>query len=130
MSALLSRQPFGGYHSLRRFSVSEYHHMIASGVFDEDEPLELLEGYVVVKMPRNPPHDGTSQGLQKRVFRLLPSGWDLRVQSAITLSDSEPEPDLVVVRGDETHYKHRHPGPADIGLIVEVADSSLDRDRQ
>jgi Uma2 family endonuclease len=45
------------------------------------------------------------------------------------LAESEPEPDLAVVRGDENTYLHRHPGPADVALLVEVADSTLDRDR-
>src|SRR5262249_30190275 len=65
----------------------------------------------------------------KRFFRILPPGWDLRVQSAITLKESEPEPDFAVVRGDESAYLARHPGPADIGLVIEVSDSTLDGDR-
>jgi Uma2 family endonuclease len=65
----------------------------------------------------------------KRLFRALPPGWDLRVQSAVTLSDSEPEPDLAIVRGDESLYLARHPGPPDVGLVAEVADSTLPADR-
>jgi Uma2 family endonuclease len=59
----------------------------------------------------------------------LPSGWLLRTQQAITLADSEPEPDFTVARGDKRTYLTRHPGPADVGLVVEVADTSLQRDR-
>jgi Uma2 family endonuclease len=114
---------------MRRFTIDEYHRMIRAGVLEEDEPVELLEGYLVLKMPRNPLHDSTIQRIQKRLFRLTPAGWDVRVQSAITLAESEPEPDLAVVRGDESRYQASHPGPADVGLLVEVADSSLDRDR-
>jgi Uma2 family endonuclease len=59
----------------------------------------------------------------------VPAGWDLRVQSAITLAESEPEPDFAIVRGDETAYLARHPTAADIGLVVEVSDSTLPGDR-
>ena len=113
----------------RRFSVAEYHKLIEIGVLTEDDNLELLDGYLVHKMSRNPPHDAAIQKIMKRLFRLLPPDWDLRVQSAVTLSRSEPEPDLAVVRGDETRYLTNHPVPADIGLAIEVSDSTLDGDR-
>jgi Uma2 family endonuclease len=114
--------------SIARFSVAKYQRMIESGALDKNDKVELLEGYVVLKMPRNPKHDSTIQRVQKRFLRFLPAGWDLRIQSAITLTDSQPEPDFAIVRGDETWYETRHPGPADVGLLVEVADSSLLRD--
>jgi Uma2 family endonuclease len=114
---------------VRRFTVAEYHHMIQTGMLAEDEPVELLEGWIVPKMPRNPPHDGTIQAADKVIGRHLPAGWDTRIQSAITLADSEPEPDLTVVKGDERTYFTRHPGPQDIGLLIEVADTWLTHDR-
>jgi Uma2 family endonuclease len=114
---------------LRPITVNEYHQMIEAGILAEDEPIELLEGFLVFKMPHNPAHDGTIQRASKKLARNLPTGWDIRIQSAITLDDSEPEPDLTVVRGDETRYMARHPVPDDIGLIIEVADSSLSHDR-
>ncbi len=113
----------------RRFSVAEYHKLIELGILTEDDNLELLEGYLVHKMSRNPPRDSTLQKLMKRLLRLLPAGWDLRVQCAVTLPESEPEPDLTVVRGEENDYETRHPGPADVGVVVEVADSTLPGDR-
>ena len=113
----------------RRFSVAEYHRLIALGILTEDDNLELLDGYLVHKMTRNPPHDAAIQKGNKRFLRILPAGWDLRVQSAITLTDSEPEPDFVVVRGDENTYLTRHPTTADIGLVVEISDSTLQGDR-
>jgi Uma2 family endonuclease len=114
---------------MRRFSVAEYHKMIEIGILTEDDNIELLDGYLVHKMSRNPPHDAAIQKIMKRLFRILPPDWDLRIQSAITLSRSEPEPDLAIVRGDETRYLANHPGPADTGLVIEVADSTLDSDR-
>jgi Uma2 family endonuclease len=113
----------------RRFSVPEYHRLIALGFLTEDDNLELLEGYLVHKMSRNPPHDAAIQKGTKKWLRLLPPGWDLRVQSAVTLSESEPGPDFAIVRGDEKAYVSRHPAAADIGLVVEVSDSTLPGDR-
>jgi hypothetical protein len=73
----------------RRFGVPEYHRHIELGILTEDDNLDLLEGYLVHKMSRNPPHDAAIQMGNKRWLRLLPSGWDLRVRSAIILTDSE-----------------------------------------
>jgi hypothetical protein len=113
----------------RRFSVTEYHRLIEVGILTEDDNLELLEGYLVHKMSRNPPHDAAIQKGTKKWLRLLPPGWDLRVQSAVTLADSELEPDFAIVRGDETVYVTRHPTAADIALVIEVSDSTLLGDR-
>ena len=114
---------------LYRFSVAKYHKMIESGILTEDDNLELLDGYLVHKMTRNPPHDACLQLIQETLPGLFPAGWCLRMQSAITLSRSEPEPDAAIVRGNARAYATHHPGPADIGLVIEVADSTLDSDR-
>jgi hypothetical protein len=113
----------------RRFSVAEYHKLIDLGILTEDDNLELLEGYLVQKMPHNPPHDGTIDLFGEALRRLLPGGWMLRVQQSITLVDSEPEPDGAVARGDARTYLARHPGPADIGVVIEVANTTLAADR-
>lgn len=113
----------------RRFTVAEYHKLIDLGILTEDDNLELLEGYLVHKMTRKPPHDGTLDLIRETLRPLLPAGWMLRIQAAITLSDSEPEPDGAIVRGNARSYLARHPGPADVGLVAEVADSTLSADR-
>src|SRR5438552_2473089 len=84
---------------VRRFSVDESHRMIQANVLTEDDAVEMLEGWVVYKMPRNPPHDGTVNKVDVRVRNQLPPGWVDRVQSAIATADSEPEPDVVLARG-------------------------------
>ncbi len=116
--------------SIARFSVARYLRMTQEGILSADDKVELLENHVVLKMPRNPPHDGTLQFVSKRLARHLPAGWDIRGQSALVLPDSVPEPDVAVVRGDETTYLTRHPSAADCGLVIEVADSSLLRDQR
>lgn len=114
---------------VRRFTVDEYHQMIQAGIIDEDDDVELLEGWIVPKMGRNPPHDTVVSIVTDILPPLLPKGWFRRVQSAITTTASEPEPDIAVVRGTHRDYLGRHPSPADMALVIEVADASLPRDR-
>ncbi len=122
--------PSGPPPPMRRFTLAEYHHMIDTGILSENDNVELLEGWIVPKMPRKPPHDGVIQMTSKALSNRLPSGWEIRIQSAITTADSEPEPDIGVVRGDERTYLHRHPQPQDVGLLVAVAETPLTQDRQ
>lgn len=114
---------------LARISVAQYHSIIRAGILTENDPVELLEGVLVTKMPRSAPHDGTILLMQTQLLPKLPATWVLRIQSAITTKDSEPEPDLVVTRGPARRYLQTHPKPEDIGLVIEVADSSLQEDR-
>jgi hypothetical protein len=109
-------------------SVERYQRMIRCGILTEDDRVELLEGFIVVKPSRTPAHDGTIELVMETLLGVLPAGWKLRVQLAVTLPDSQPEPDFALVRGGTRGRMGRHPGPADVGLIVEVADSSLARD--
>jgi Uma2 family endonuclease len=121
---------YGRDASIARFSVARYQRMIETGVLTPDDKVELLENYVVLKMPRNPLHDSTIQRMLRPLMRSLPAAWDTRIRSAVALSDSQPEPDFALVRGSAADYENRHPGAADLGLIVEVADSSLLRDQR
>jgi Uma2 family endonuclease len=115
--------------SLRRFSVEEYHALMRAGVLKEQERVELLEGWIVEKMTHNPLHDVVVDRVQETIRDRVSRDWRVRVQSATTTTDSEPEPDVVVARGPAERYLQRHPGASDIALLVEVADTSLSRDR-
>lgn len=112
-----------------RISVKRYHDMIQKGALTEDDSVELLEGWIVQKMSKNPPHDTAIALADETIRPLLPSEWRIRIQSAITTKDSEPEPDIAIVFGDPRQFVTRHPEPADIGMLVESAESSLDTDR-
>ena len=114
---------------VRKFTVAEYHQMIQAGILNENDRVELIEGWIVPKMPHNLQHDGTIE-LSANVLRAaLPPGWKLRVQSVITTAQSEPEPDLVIAAGTDRTPLQRHPEPPEISLVVEVSDSSLSFDR-
>ena len=112
-----------------RFSVEQYHAMIQAGILTEDDPVELLEGWLITKMSKNPRHTFVTQLARDVVTSLLPAGWYVNTQEPVTTNDSEPEPDVAVVRGTRRQDIDRHPGPQDLALVIEVADSSLQRDR-
>jgi Uma2 family endonuclease len=115
--------------SFRTFTGDEYDRLVEIGVLTGQDRVELLEGYMVLKMPTNPPHDNSVNVLTELLIRLAPSGWVVRGQATAKLSQSRPEPDVAVARGDRRTYFTRHPDPSDFGLVVEVSDSSLDRDQ-
>ncbi len=116
--------------SIARFSVARYQRMIETGILSPQDKVELLENYVVLKMPKNPLHDGTIDLVKAALFPRLPGDWFLRIQQTLVLSDSQPEPDFAIVRGTPRSFLTRHPGPADTGIVIEVADSSLLRDQR
>lgn len=115
---------------VRRFTVSEYRRLAEVGILSEEERVELLEGWIVPKKVHNPPHDNAVELVDEALRAELPAGWRVRVQSSITTADSEPEPDVILVRGSARDRKGRHPVPSEVGLVVEVAESSLETDRR
>ena len=116
--------------TFHRLSVETYEKMVATGLLDSDDRVELLEGYMVQKMPSNPPHEFATTALYRRLDRLAPAGWVARCQHGVRLADSKPEPDVALVRGSERDFAARSPTPADAGLVAEVSDTSLVRDQQ
>ena len=112
-----------------RLSVNQYHQMVGAGILTEEDPVELLAGWLVPKMPKNPPHRVATRLLRQALERVVPAGWYVDSQEPITTADSEPEPDVVVVRGETRQYLDCHPGPQDVALVIEVADTTLQRDR-
>jgi Uma2 family endonuclease len=109
---------------LHRWTRHEYERLIDHGFLDEDDPIELLNGLLLVKEPQSSPHRTAVVLVAKAVERAFGEGWFVQVQSPIILgARSEPEPDVCVVRGSPRDYVDAHPRrPA---LIVEVALSGL-----
>jgi hypothetical protein len=112
-----------------RLSVEQYHQMLRAGILMDGDPVELLEGLLVQKMSKNPPHSSARRRLRKFVERMLPAGWFLDSQEPLTFDTSEPEPDAAVIRGDLDTFAERHPNPEEVALVVEVAESSLAHDQ-
>jgi hypothetical protein len=115
---------------LYRFTVEQYQQLIRSGILGADDRVELLEGWIVQKMSRNPPHESSVDRTQEAVRARVPAGWRVRVQAAIELADSQPEPDIAIVAGPADRYDQRHPRPQDVALVVEIADSTLLENRK
>lgn len=132
MSAAVAQPapPFKGYAAFRTFSGDEYDKLVQFGVLTKEDKVELLEGYMVLKMPANPPHDYAVMRTAKMLDRVAPAGWTMRSQVGTRLTESRPEPDVALARGTDRDYAARQPGPTDLGLVVEVSDSSLTRDEQ
>src|SRR5277367_3424629 len=114
-----------------RFTVADYHRMAEVGILNEDSRVELIRGQIVDKAPVGAPH----HGMVNRLTRLLPgvlSGRGLlSVQNPVRLDDgSEPEPDVAVLRPRADDYTTATAPPPDVLLLIEVADTSLDDDRE
>jgi Putative restriction endonuclease len=115
--------------SIWKLSVEQYHQMIVTGTLGEDDPVELLEGWLVTKMPKYPPHTYATEESAELIRDVLPHGYFVRRQDPITTTDSEPEPGISIIKGSRQDYKLRHPTLNEIVLVIEVADSTLRRDR-
>jgi Uma2 family endonuclease len=114
---------------LYRMSVDQYERLVETGVLGE-QPVELLDGLMVKKMGNKPPRVLACEALRDELLPLIPRGWRLAIEAPIRIPEfDEPEPDLAIIRGTRERYDDRHPGPADVGLLMEVADTMLDRDR-
>jgi len=114
----------------RLFTVDEFHQMAQAGIFREDDRVELLAGDVVEMTPIGSRHASCVDRLSRAFHQHAGSSFIVRVQSPIALDrHSEPQPDVAVLRFRSDFYRHAHPGPADVCLVVEVAETSVHADR-
>ena len=116
--------------SRRLFTVHEYHQMAQAGILTEDDRVELIEGEIVQMAAIGSRHAACVDRLTQLFVVRVAERAIVRVQNPVRLSDySEPEPDLALLRPQPDFYAAAHPGPADVLLIVEVADTSVGVDR-
>ena len=116
--------------SRHRITVEEYERMIAANVWPEDERLELVEGELVHMSPINARHAAAVKRLTELLRDQLGKRALAGVQDPIVLDDqSEPEPDISVLRRRADYYANAHPSPADVLLIIEISDTTLEYDR-
>lgn len=114
----------------RPFTVAEYVQLGTAGVIGEDERVELIEGEIIAMAPIGAAHSGYVGWLNRRLSEQVGNRALLWVQSPLRLSGrSEPQPDLMLLRPRDDFYTSAHPRPADVLLLVEVAESSLAYDR-
>ncbi|MEO1230778.1 MAG: Uma2 family endonuclease [Myxococcota bacterium] len=95
-----------------------------------DDRVELLEGLLVRKTTKNPPHRIANRRTRIALEEVLPAGWYAEAQEPIVTSDSEPEPDVAVIRGRTEDDHTSNPPASAAALVVEIAEATLLRDRR
>ena len=135
MNTLLLQEVKDAPAEIVRLTVEQYHQMLKAGILQDGEPIELLDGLLVPKvrgelLTISPHHRYVVSLLQELDPQLARFGCHILLQGPITIEpDQEPEPDGLIARGSKSDYLERHPGPADVPCVIEVADSSLQKDR-
>lgn len=114
-----------------RLTVADYCRIAEAGIFGEDDRVELIEGEIIDMAPIGSEHTSSVKRLNRLFDRAVGEQAIVSVQDPIRLDEhNEPEPDIALLRYREDFYRSTHPGPADVLLIVEVADTSLRYDRE
>lgn len=107
-------------------SVSEYHRLDERN--ENGRRTELVRGIVIEKMSKSPLHSSIAKWLYDKFIAVLPSGFVVRRADPLALPDSEPEPDLAVVRGSPEQFFSTHPATAELVIEVAVSSPALDRE--
>lgn len=114
----------------KRFTIDDYHRLIELGFLTETDRVELIRGELVQMASKGTPHTVCGAILCQQLDRLLVDRVVIRGQDPIALPDnSEPEPDVVIARGNHLDYLPHHPYPEDVLLVIEIADSTLRYDQ-
>ena len=113
--------------NLAKWSVSDYHRMIAAGIIS-DRRLELISGDIIEMSPEGPLHSSRIRKGANYLRRILNNLALVSEAHPITLRNSEPEPDIAILRLPESRYDDRHPAPDDIFWLIEISDSTLHKD--
>jgi putative restriction endonuclease len=123
-------QPSSSQAAPERLAVDEYRRRAAKGEFGPIGSMEFLEGIVIAKPRQSLRSEGAVVKIQEVLFKLLPEGWQLRVQQPMVTVDSQPEPDVAIVSESLDGYVDRPPRAEDVPLVIEAADVSLIQDRR
>lgn len=114
----------------RPLTVEMYHALAEKGLLGEEDRVELINGDLVPMSPLGSPHAACVRRLDKQLHRIAPTQVQISIQNPVQLNDqTEPEPDVALLKHREDFYAKAHPVPADVLLVIEVADSSLEKDR-
>ena len=114
----------------RLFSVDDYHKMVDAGILAPSDRVELIDGEIITMSPINSLHANIVDILSEQLILKLHSKAIIRTQNPITLDDySEPEPDIAVVKKQAGRYRLQHPQAPEVLLLIEVSDSTLDKDK-
>ncbi len=113
-----------------RLTIEQFDRMVRDGTLDEDEPVELLNGVLVTRMPKNPPHRVATRKTVRALERVLPAGWIAQKEEALVMPPGNKwEPDVAVVRSELEFDSARDATAADCCMVVEIAETNLSRAR-
>lgn len=113
-----------------RFTISQYHQMSEAGILSENDKVELINGEIIEMSPIGRRHAACVDRINRLFSNILGIKVIVRVQNPILLNNlSEPEPDIALLKPRTDFYESGHPQPQDIFLLIEVADSSIEYDR-
>ena len=114
-----------------RWTVAEFHTLVKCGIFKKEQRIELIEGVLIEMAPIGSDHTSNVKRFNHRLTVLLSDRAIVSVQDPITLDDySEPQPDIALLRWRDDFYRSANPRTADVLLIIEAANSSLQFDRE
>ena len=115
----------------RKFTVEQYHKMVESGILTEDDRVELIRGEIIDMSPIGTKHAACVNRLVNLLVQLLGKGVILAAQNPVALNNnSEPQPDVALLKPRDDFYATAHPQPQDIFLLIEVSDSTVMYDRE
>ncbi|HZW30876.1 MAG TPA: Uma2 family endonuclease [Isosphaeraceae bacterium] len=115
--------------AITKYSVDDYEEMIRQGDLTENDRVELIRGEIIPKMAMGPRHGSCLKRFNRLVTQRAAGQAIVGIQDPVRLADSEPEPDVSLLRLRADSYASGHPQPPEIFLLVEVSDSWLDDDR-
>ncbi|MEM6612578.1 MAG: Uma2 family endonuclease [Cyanobacteria bacterium P01_C01_bin.72] len=110
-----------------KWSIEEWHKLVDAGLLS-GKPVEFLEGEIVTVSPEEVEHRYTNSSIVKYLRSIFDKTAEIQESHPITLDNSEPEPDVAVVRLPETMYRTRHPYPQDIYWLIEISNRTLKTD--
>ena len=114
----------------KRFTADEYHRMGQVGILSEDDRVELIDGEIVAMTPIGPRHAACVSRANRALVQAVGDDAIVQPQGSVRLDlYHEPEPDLMLLRPRADFYSTRHPGPSDVLVVIEIADSSIEYDR-
>ena len=115
----------------KRFTIDEYNRLAELGFFHEDDRVELIRGEIIPMAAKGTLHSTFSRRLIRELSKLIGNQGTLQSQDPISINpDSEPEPDVAILRNKDDDYLNFHPTPQDVLLLIEIADSSLKYDQE